>query len=201
MARNTEKSSKSEYDRIRDNILRQRRYFKSQGYKVPNIPLTPKQAGFDTKEIKGYQWADRIKGLREYEKNLQESIQYQRKTKGIEYAPYNKVKLSNYLKNLDTKGYGKGASKVKEWFQSTLEKVGEERMVEVIEEAENSGVQVDRYVKYDDETAIKYIGDMTNFFYDKGYVDKNQSYDILSEVAGANDYYSNFFETILEDMI
>ena len=164
MSRNTEKSSKSEYDRIRDNILRQRRYFKSQGYKVPNIPLTPKQAGFDTKEIKGYQWSDRIKGLREYEKNLQESIQYQRKTKGVEYAPYNKVKLSNYLKNLDTKGYGKGASKVKDWFQSTLEKVGEERMVEVIEEAENSGVQVDRYIKYDDETAIKYIGDMTNFF-------------------------------------
>ena len=193
-------SNKSEYQRIRDNILREARRYKSQGYKVPKAPRTARQSGVSNASEAHYWYL--TKQLKEWEKHLKQSITYQKREKSKNVARYNDVVLDNFKKNLQTRKYSTGASKVEKWFNSVKDKIGNDAFAELIEEAENSGVEVDKYVKYGkEEYAMNYIGDMTQMMYNKGLIDDEQVENILTDSSYISDEFENFFSDFIEEII
>ena len=193
-------SNKSEYQRMRDNILRQARKYKSQGYKVPKAPLTGRQSGVSNPTESHYKFL--IDEMKQWEKSMKQSVAMQKREQGKSVARYNDVVLDNFKKNLQTRKYSTGASKVDKWFDSVREKIGNEAMAELIEEAENSGVEVDKYVKYaKEEYAMNYIGDMTEMLYNKGLIDEDAVEDILTDSSYISDEFENFFSDFIEEII
>lgn len=193
-------SNKSEYQRVRDNILREARRYKSQGYKVPKAPRTARQSGVSNASEAHYWYL--TKQLKEWNKQLKQSIAFQKREQSKNVAHYNDVVLDNFKKNLDTRRYAAGAEKVKTWFDSVREKIGDDAFAELIEEAENSGVEVDKYVKYGkEEYAMNYIGDMTQIMYNKGLINEEQVKNILTDSSYISDEFENFFSDFIEEII
>ena len=193
-------SNKSEYQRVRDNILRQARKYKSQGYKVPIAPKTARQSGVSNASEAHYWYL--TKQLKEWEKELKQSIAFQKRQQSKNVARYNDVILNNFKKNLDTRKYAEGAEKVRKWFDSVRKKIGDDAFAELIEEAENSGVEVYKYVKYGkEEYAMNYIGDMTQMLYNKGLVDELEVKKILTNSSYISEEFENFFSDFIEEII
>ena len=193
-------SNKSEYQRMRDNILREARRYKSQGYKVPKAPLTGRQSGVSNPTESHYKFL--IDEMKQWEKSMKQSVAMQKRQEGKSVARYNDVVLDNFKKNLQTRKYSTGASKVDKWFDSVRDKIGNEAMAELIEEAENSGVEVDKYVKYaKEEYAMNYIGDMTEMLYNKGLIDEDAVEDILTDSSYISDEFENFFSDFIGEVL
>ena len=193
-------SNKSEYQRMRDNILREARRYKSQGYKVPKAPLTGRQSGVSNPTESHYKFL--IDEMKQWEKSMKQSVAMQKRQEGKSVARYNDVVLDNFKKNLQTRKYSTGASKVEKWFDSVRTKIGNEAMAELIEEAENSGVEVDKYVKYaKEEYAMNYIGDMTEMLYNKGLIDEEAVEDILTDSSYISDEFENFFSDFIGEVL
>ena len=190
-------SSKSEYQKIRDNILRQARKYQNQGYKVPYIPRTPLQAGMSAENI-DYDYF--IEEMQSFKKEMQLSVEFQRRIKtGRSYARYNDVVISNFRKSLQSKKYAEGASIVEKWFNNVVQRIGEDAMAEVLEEAQNSGVEVDRYVKYGKDTyALNYIGDMTTILNNKGLLDAEAVEEVLTDASYINEANEGFFDDFIQ---
>lgn len=193
-------SNKSDYQRMRDNILRKARKYKSQGYKVPKAPLTGRQSGVSNPTESHYKFL--IDEMKQWEKSMKQSVAMQKRQEGKSFARYNDVVLDNFKKNLQTRKYSSGASKVEKWFDSVRAKIGNEAMAELIEEAENSGVEVDKYVKYaKEEYAMNYIGDMTEMLYNKGLIDEEAVEDILTDSSYISDEFENFFSDFIGEVL
>ena len=193
-------SNKSEYQRMRDNILREARRYKSQGYKVPKAPLTGRQSGVSNPTESHYKFL--IDEMKQWEKSMKQSVAMQKRQEGKSVARYNDVVLDNFKKNLQTRKYSTGASKVDKWFDSVRDKIGNEAMAELIEEAENSGVEVDKCVKYaKEEYAMNYIGDMTEMLYNKGLIDEDAVEDILTDSSYISDEFENFFSDFIGEVL
>lgn len=189
-------ASKSEYQKLRDNILRQARRYRKQGYKVQEPPKTARQSGISKATEKHIQFL--TQELKDWQRQMQMDVASQKRARGESAVRFNDVVLENFKRNLSTKKYATGASKVSQWFDTVREQIGDDAMADLIQEAENSGVEVDRYVKYaKDEYAMQYIGDMTQMLYNKGIINDEQVQDILTNDAYISDEFSDFFSEFL----
>lgn len=189
-------ASKSEYQKLRDNILRQARRYRKQGYKVQEPPKTARQSGISKATEKHIQFL--TQELKDWQRQMQMDVASQKRARGESAVRFNDVVLDNFKRNLSTKKYATGASKVSQWFDSVRKEIGDDAMADLIQEAENSGVEVDRYVKYGkDEYAMQYIGDMTQMMYSKGIINEEQVEDILTNDAYISDEFSDFFSEFL----
>lgn len=189
-------ASKSEYQKLRDNILRQARRYRKQGYKVQEPPKTARQSGISKATEKHIQFL--TQELKDWQRQMQMDVASQKRARGESAVRFNDVVLDNFKRNLSTKKYATGASKVSQWFDSVRKEIGDDAMADLIQEAENSGVEVDRYVKYGkDEYAMQYIGDMTQMMYNKGIINEEQVEDILTNDAYISDEFSDFFSEFL----
>lgn len=192
-------TSKDEYYRIRDNIARRARYFRKKGYIPPELPFTPKQWG--QVNVTSRQYEEYIKELETFEEMFNESIQRQRRQKGIEYAPYDEVVLSNFRKNLQTKTYAKGASKIEQWFDDTQKRIGKAKTAEVITKAQQDGVEVDRFTKYgSDEHAMQYIADMSRYLYQEELLSEDELKEMLEDASYIDEEYSRYFDDFMEGL-
>lgn len=189
-------ASKSEYQKLRDNILRQARRYRKQGYKVREAPKTARQSGISKASEKHIEFL--TQELKDWQRQMQMDVASQKRARGESAVRFNDVVLENFKRNLSTKKYAPSASKVSQWFDTVREQIGDDAMADLIQEAENSGVEVDRYVKYGkDEYAMQYIGDMTQMMYNKGIINEEQVEDILTNDAYISDEFSDFFSEFL----
>ena len=208
-------SRRNEYQRIRDNIMRSVRRYKSKGSVLSEVaPLTPRQKGYkeatesDIAELKS--WGkkvltrlgaeddiDRILG--NIEQESQKNYRERNKIFHDDVISESDVYVYNFDKYLKTAVYSSGASKVRKWFSKVKQNFkSNQELADFLKEAEQEGLHVDDSIKYGKEKyADNYVGDMTMKMYQKGYINDNQAEEMLKGISELTEQALNFFSNII----
>lgn len=172
------------YERTRKAIQQRKSYYKQRGFDVDiDLPLTPKQVGFGSK-MTPRQFDIFTAELEDWTTTFLSYISQQKRNRGEETVSFDKVILSNFETNLNTRKYGKGANIVKDWYKTIKGSVTNQQLVEALEEGEREGIVVDRVVKYGkEENAVEYTADITKILHRKGYINNDDAIKVLESIS------------------
>ena len=189
MAKRKQSKAETEYNRIRKNLLQQRRRHESKGTQYYfDLPPTPKQ------ELWGTGRGATAKDYREATaqlKNLKSMFDEAVKQSQVEIPDASDIIIENFLQDLK---FGAGGQIITDQTKRLQSKYGSSAVANAINEMANDGILITKAEFYNPDYAFRYIGEMGQYLQGRDTVTEEQWKQFEDEL------YSQYGEMVPEEL-